>query len=280
METVSLLDVADFYDSQKKVYDNIHGVPLWDIVYSQYNDFLHQYLPNSCNAIAELGCGTGLNSSYLLKKANRVYGVDFTNSFLRSASEKYYSYNNFIPIQSDITSIPLKDDSVDGIVCFNTLDHVCNIDRFFSEVHRIAKNDSILLFDLSSNLFFNMLDYFRYFEAKNIFSPIRNFYSNRSITSYEIIGDDSNYHKIQIYKTNPNYLEKTLSSVGFEIIEKIGMPISSSAVIPEKILSSSRSKLLCNFNTLLHPLDKKLNEFNFFKNRALQIFYACKIIKD
>ncbi len=95
-------------------------------------------------SILEIGCGTGENLSYYVKKFGfyKAYGIE-----IASSAEDKIKENGIIPIILDIntTKIPLEDSSIDVIIFEEVIEHIYNSDLAVSEIKRILKEEGILI---------------------------------------------------------------------------------------------------------------------------------------
>lgn len=90
--------------------------------------------------VLEIGCGTGKNTAFILEKANKVTGIDFSEEMLKIAQQKFQRKNvDFI--EADITRTwPVKDSSVDLITFNLVLEHIEDLDLVFSEAFKKLKS--------------------------------------------------------------------------------------------------------------------------------------------
>ena len=75
----------------------------------------------------DLGCGNGRNSIYLAKEGMKVIGIDFSRGLLKIAKNKmeWKEISGSVNLlQGDITSIPLKNESVNAVLYIATLHHL------------------------------------------------------------------------------------------------------------------------------------------------------------
>jgi 2-polyprenyl-3-methyl-5-hydroxy-6-metoxy-1,4-benzoquinol methylase len=95
--------------------------------------------------VLDIACGVGWGT-YLLSKAGSkfVYGVDISDSAILDAT-KFYSQCNIEYLVSNSDQIPLGDETVDVIVCLETLEHVSNPQHFFYELSRVLREKGILI---------------------------------------------------------------------------------------------------------------------------------------
>lgn len=89
--------------------------------------------------ILEIGCGTGKNTEWLLTKAKRLAGADFSEEMLAQARRKITDE------KAEFRQIDLREEwdfeenSFDMITCSLVLEHIENIDFVFSEASRVLR---------------------------------------------------------------------------------------------------------------------------------------------
>lgn len=93
--------------------------------------------------VVELGCGTGKNTIYFLKKANKVIGLDFSQEMLNKATEKIKDERAEFR-KTDLTSEwNIENDYADLITCNLVLEHIKDLDFVFNQANKKLKNDGI-----------------------------------------------------------------------------------------------------------------------------------------
>jgi ubiquinone/menaquinone biosynthesis C-methylase UbiE len=85
----------------------------------------------------DLGCGDGQTTMKYLQKDYRpkTFAIDIIDKM----NKEIHNEVNLILANIDF-AIPLKDNSVDVIVCNQTIEHLRNLEQFFTEVKRVLKN--------------------------------------------------------------------------------------------------------------------------------------------
>ena len=108
--------------------------------------FAKEFLPLPSRLLV-LGCGGGRNVEYLLHCGYEVIGVDLALSALQLASSK----TRTCFVQADIRSLPLANESFDGLFCLHTIDHLSQSDASIalSEILRVLKpqKNALISFD-------------------------------------------------------------------------------------------------------------------------------------
>jgi ubiquinone/menaquinone biosynthesis C-methylase UbiE len=243
-------------------------------LYSEYNRWIKRYVDAQDLKIIDLGCGTGLTSDLLVEKTSSSFGLDFTLPLLKRAKKRHGQ--KLMTAQGDITKLPFKDKSFDGIVCFDTLEHIESIEKAISEISRICRQDGLFLFDVPSSIILDFSYFFGYYGKKGLVSALRGLSQKKVMFEWESLDDNYKPRQIQTYRYRPSYFEELVKSHGFTIFEKRGVHIST-MLIPEKIQANTASPLLSKINTVLRKADNFLNKISSMKNRALYILYACKM---
>lgn len=104
-------------------------------------------LIDDSSVILDVGCGRGAynedpvpfrkNLRILKGKVTKVIGIDVDEN----AKDNPF-LDDFRLIQNG--SWPIESDSINLIVCDNVLEHIANVDQFFSEIYRVLKNNGYL----------------------------------------------------------------------------------------------------------------------------------------
>jgi len=119
---------SDQYDHDQKKTRDLDASATIDTL-SRYN-FL---------TVVELGCGTGKNTGFLLTKADKVIGIDFSENMLEKARDKHSGK----PVEfrkGDVTKPwNLCKESADLITFNLVLEHIENLDSVFSQAYETLK---------------------------------------------------------------------------------------------------------------------------------------------
>lgn len=93
--------------------------------------------------VLELGCGTGKNTEWLLSKAKRVIGLDFSREMLNKAKEKI-SDKRVTFKKVDLTKDwKTENNFADLITSSLTLEHIKNLDHIFSQANQKLKKNGL-----------------------------------------------------------------------------------------------------------------------------------------
>jgi len=100
----------------------------------------------SSDAILEIGCATGFYTKALSKIADKgkVYAVDISEDFISYVKKN--RYNNVETICRSAEKINFADNSVDKIVCFNTLHELPDAEEALKVWSMILKEDGRFLY--------------------------------------------------------------------------------------------------------------------------------------
>ncbi|MEW5819667.1 MAG: class I SAM-dependent methyltransferase [Cyanobacteriota bacterium] len=89
-------------------------------------------------SIIDLGCGTGRHSIEFANKGANVIALDFAEEMIKIAKINNTDKINFI--FHDLSKIwPVKNDQFDLVFSSLVLEHIYNLDLFFSECKRVCK---------------------------------------------------------------------------------------------------------------------------------------------
>ena len=85
--------------------------------------------------VLELGCGTGKNTAFLLKKAKSIIGLDFSQEMLNKAIKKINSEKVRFRKADLNENWNIEKNSVDLITSSLTLEHIEDLDFIFSQAN-------------------------------------------------------------------------------------------------------------------------------------------------
>lgn len=83
--------------------------------------------------VADLACGTGDLCSELERRGYRAIGLDFSHGMLVNARTPSPL------VEADVTQLPLRDASIDGVTCGFALRNVVSLERLFAELARVVR---------------------------------------------------------------------------------------------------------------------------------------------
>ena len=99
--------------------------------------------------ILDVGCGTGVNSEYILKLGHSVVGIDISHV----AMTKYISKGHS-GLQCDINKgLPFDNGSFDLVFASEVIEHLRDIRFFLLESYRVLKTQGVLLLSTPNSAF-------------------------------------------------------------------------------------------------------------------------------
>jgi len=108
----------------------------------------HRYLLASKFAagkkVLDIACGEGYGSNLIADVAASVIGVDISRKTIKHAKTHYHKPNLKF-MQGSCADIPLKKNSVDLVVSFETIEHHDQHEEMMREIRRVLKSDGILI---------------------------------------------------------------------------------------------------------------------------------------
>ncbi|MEM3227459.1 MAG: class I SAM-dependent methyltransferase [Candidatus Micrarchaeaceae archaeon] len=137
---------------------------------------LSSLITSHVDVIADLGCGRGFYSKYLLDYANRVYCVDVDKEALLAATEAVKS-DRMVCINASAENTDLPSKSVDIVFMANSFHDMENKNAVVNEISRILKErGSVIIIDWNKNSKFgppssikmSPEDYIGYFRGFNL----------------------------------------------------------------------------------------------------------------
>lgn len=145
--------MSEFQPVEMDVVPTQHGYDRWAEFYDQDDNPLIRIEEQHFGAVvgdvkglalADIGCGTGRQSLRLAAAGAQVAAVDFSEAMLERARAKRGA-EGIKFIQHDLAApLPLKSGTFDRVTCCLVLDHIKDLDPFFSELRRICKPDGFV----------------------------------------------------------------------------------------------------------------------------------------
>jgi len=133
--------VKSFYEKYSKEFDSTRQKPWKEVIYYS-NIFKENWI------IADIGCGNGRHSVHLLSKNCLVIGLDISFNLIKLAIKRVKNNFLFYPIVCDALYLPLKDESVNGIISIALIHHIpfkMNRLRFINECIRILNKNGLII---------------------------------------------------------------------------------------------------------------------------------------
>jgi ubiquinone/menaquinone biosynthesis C-methylase UbiE len=125
----------------------------WDAIAESFDTTRHtpwkptlefiQTIPQTA-IVADIGCGNGRNLIPCANICNQVIGIDISKKLLIITKKKTNQLHNVSLLHSDITALPLKNNSIDVVLCIAALHNIRGKTQrihALHEIERILKKD-------------------------------------------------------------------------------------------------------------------------------------------
>jgi malonyl-CoA O-methyltransferase len=89
--------------------------------------------------ILDLGCGTGRHSIRMAGAGARVTALDFSSEMLAQARRKTGASDLRFQVHDLSQTLPFPAENFDRVLCALVVDHIEELDKLFSEMHRICR---------------------------------------------------------------------------------------------------------------------------------------------
>ncbi len=131
---------SNWYDKNMGEYgDGLNHHVIFPII----NNLLGNY---SNKTILDSGCGSGYFAARLTKKAKKVIGTDFAETFIELCRKKYKNISNLSFLVHDVTKkMPLDEETFDFVISKMVLQYVSTLDTFANETSRILHKSGKLI---------------------------------------------------------------------------------------------------------------------------------------
>ena len=98
------------------------------------------------STVLDVGSGTGVFIPFLLSRVGRggrLVALDFAEEMLKRARAK--GFKDIEYLHADVTSIPVRDEIFDVVVCYSSFPHFQDKPRALAEINRVTKSGGRLL---------------------------------------------------------------------------------------------------------------------------------------
>lgn len=104
--------------------------------------------------VLDLASGEGYGAALLARTAADVVGIDPDESSIAHARSSYY-HRNLRFLRGEATSVPLKDESVDLITSFETMQRVWDQETMLDELRRVLTRSGLLILSTPNKLVYS-----------------------------------------------------------------------------------------------------------------------------
>lgn len=114
--------------------------------------------------VGDFGCGNGRHTVEIAKKCQKAIGIDISINLLKIVQMNLKIYPNVDLIHAHLSSIPLRNDSLDGILFIASLHNIPkkrNRVHSLKETYRVLKRNGRMLlsvWNLDKDFFYNRYD--------------------------------------------------------------------------------------------------------------------------
>lgn len=134
------MSIERAYDSWALQYDT-NDNKTRDLDKKSTIDILSKY---DFKNVLELGCGTGKNTDWLLKKAERIIGLDFSQEMLDIAKSKI-SDDRVLFKKADLTKDwDVENQYADLVTSSLTLEHIYDLNHIFNQANQKLKTNGLI----------------------------------------------------------------------------------------------------------------------------------------
>jgi len=117
-----------------------------------YREKILSFLPPKNKMIVDLGCGPGGLFPYLLKKSEKVTGIDSSVKMVNDAKSLFKENKNVNIVHSYLENLPISSNFANAVVASMVLHHVSNPRSIMEEAGRVLKEGGVFcLIDLKKH---------------------------------------------------------------------------------------------------------------------------------
>ncbi|MEO0254455.1 MAG: class I SAM-dependent methyltransferase [candidate division WOR-3 bacterium] len=238
----------DFWDFYSEIYDEKKKD--FDLNFRRINFLILENYLKDKNFLLEIGCGTGTDTEFMVKRVKKILALDLSIGMLKRAKEKIKNGKVYL-INMKAEDIDLLRKKFDGAYSsFGVLNCLYELESFFDKLSKVLKKNSIFVFSIINRFYF--FDF--------IFFLIRkyNFFKKRLKGYGKITVDGKEYDCIARYYSY-KYVIRCLKK-NFRVIKIFALPflVPPSYLRPHRKLPSFILKILFkieNFLFLRYPFN-------------------------
>ena len=131
----------------QKIRDDFDRLALYDRQEWNHNNHYHQFLlkrlPNRCQTVLDLGCGTGEFSRLLSDRAERVVAIDLSPNSIQIAQQRSQQFDIDYQV-ADVSQWEFPSEYFDAIVSIATVHHL-SIERLIPKLKAALKPGGVLI---------------------------------------------------------------------------------------------------------------------------------------
>src|SRR5437016_3894036 len=116
-----------------------------EIAYEHYHRYASCLDAARGKVVLDIASGEGFGSALLARTAKKVIGVDVDRAAVRHAKQNYGHLKNVSYRTGDCRSIPLRANSIDLVVSFETIEHIQEHEAFVDEIRRVLRPKGALI---------------------------------------------------------------------------------------------------------------------------------------
>jgi ubiquinone/menaquinone biosynthesis C-methylase UbiE len=137
--------MSEIFDPWPEKYDQWFETPIGRLVKGYERDLIRRLLkPEGGEFILDVGCGTGVFTSYFLEAGAEVVGLELSRPMLIRGMVKNRG-RRFLPVQGDMRNLPFADASFDKAVSVTAIEFIEEAKVAVEEMFRVIKPGGIIV---------------------------------------------------------------------------------------------------------------------------------------
>lgn len=189
-----------FYNIVADTYEEVDGRRTDELIKWLSNNLKALSRSTSGKVLLDVGCGSGFALDSGKEFFSHLYGIDISQEILKESKAKGKHL-----ICGEVSYLPLKDNSVDVVVCFAVMHHIYDHRPLLKEIFRVLKKDGILYTDHDMDKTFNnrfkipLIVYRAIFDACKKYKKAKKEITDEMYELSEIHSDGIDSHQIVSY---------------------------------------------------------------------------------
>jgi ubiquinone/menaquinone biosynthesis C-methylase UbiE len=249
--------------------------------YHRY-EFASHLIDFTDKTVLDVACGEGYGTNLMAPHSREAYGVDISEETIQSA-KKTYPDEKIHFLVGNVTNIPLKDQCVDIVASFETIEHHDKHVEMIMEIKRILRRDGILIISSPNRGYYekHFPDFKNEFHVKELYKSefetlLQRYFKNYySFTQNNVFGSvitcDADYTRTF---SMPLHIDRAHGTIGFF------EPRFNIAVVSDRAVEFNVTTSFCTYGSESDPFTeieyKKYELQNIYNSKQWKIISWIK----
>ena len=194
------MNIKDYYEKEAPMKAQMSPAYQQEVL----KNILEKFEIGLDNICLDLGSGIGSNLNTIAEYFHKIIASDISVNALK-VSKKNHKLENCKYVEADVENLPFKNVVFDVVIVTEVLEHISDLKKAISEIHRILKNGKFVI--VSTPNYYNLAGFYKKYKDKQIGKE-----------SWDPWG--AHQKGFERHMT-PKLIENAIRSYGFEILYRV-----------------------------------------------------------